>query len=331
MKDAEFEFRRIRNDGNSNRFSELMFASFGKKADETYFKWKYFDNPAGELIAFEAIHDGKTVGFYGIIPELYNLNGQIERVYQSMDTMTHPDFQRRGLFVKLAKMTYADAIKQDGKLLIVGFPGDQSYGGFIKKLEWKTIKENCRYIFVPRPLFNMTRIFSPIKNAKIRPFSEMTGELVVYLSRIDPLTKISKFFDEKIFQWKIFDNPNYDYKVIGIIKNDSLSGVCVYRIGGLKSCEISWVNFLDQTDYKTRIRNILKHIFDETKIRYIYTWEPQPKDLAEAYKKSGFIVNTLSKGPFNTTFPLIIYENGFSAETGTEDFNNYEFQPLLLD
>lgn len=331
MKDIEFEFNKITNDGNTKRLSELMFACFGKKADESYFKWKYFDNPAGDLIAYEALYEGKSVGFYGIIPELYTLDGKVEKVYQSMDTMTHPDFQRRGLFIKLARLTYEDALENEGKLFIVGFPGGQSYGGFIKKLDWKTIKEDCSYMFIPRPLFSLKNLFMSSKSITIQKYEVMTDELAEYFSKIKPTTKISKYFDTNIFQWKIFDNPNYDYNIISIKKENEILGVCVYRIESKKSCEISWLNFIDLDNYKIYIKHFLKYIFAETKIRYIYSWTPQNGYLAEGYRKAGLMVNTINKGPFIDRFPLIIYENGFPSALGTGNFDNYEFQPVLLD
>lgn len=59
---------------------------------------------------------------------------------QSGDTMTHPAHGGKGLFTTLAKMTY-ELAKQEGIQFIFGFPNENSYPGFVKRLNW-THKEN---------------------------------------------------------------------------------------------------------------------------------------------------------------------------------------------
>ena len=45
------------------RFQDIMQACFAKRPDEAYFRWKYLENPAGPLIAYEARHEGRIAGF----------------------------------------------------------------------------------------------------------------------------------------------------------------------------------------------------------------------------------------------------------------------------
>ena len=87
------------------RFRELYRRCFDRVVDERYFTWKYCDNPAGSFVGFEAVHKGKTIASYGVIPEPYLADGKKVLAWQSMDTMTDPDYQRRGLFISLAKKT----------------------------------------------------------------------------------------------------------------------------------------------------------------------------------------------------------------------------------
>jgi GNAT superfamily N-acetyltransferase len=331
MTELKIEFKKITGFDDIKLHSELMFTCFGKKAEDNYFKWKYFNNPAGELIAYEAINEGKPVASYGIIPELYTIDGKVVKIYQGIDAMTHPDFQRKGLFVQISKKVYEDALNQEEHLIIITFPAHTAYDGFVKKLEHETIKVYCRYVFVPRLFFNVKQLLASSKIVEIQEYPKVDSELSTYLNHIKPITKIAKYFDAQIFQWKVFDNPNHDYKVIGVKKNNELLGVCVYRIDGIKTCEISWVNFLDKDDYLRYTDQFLKYIFKTTNIRYIYSWEPQQGVLAKAYKKAGFIINSFSKGPFRDTFPFIIYEKGNNVKNITKIFDSYDVQPIQLD
>jgi len=330
MENMEFEFKKITTDENLERFSELMYSCFNLKLDASFFKWKYFDNPAGHAIAYEALYNGKTVSSYVIIPELYWIDGAVKKIYQSVDTMTHPDFQRKGLFVKLAQMAFQDALIQDKELLIIGFPGSQSYGGFVNKLNWKLL-HNANYTFLPNILFTIRNCTKANNTASIIKFNEVTDMLSNYLQTIQPHTMVSKVFNKEIFYWETFNNPRSKYNVIGIIKNSEPLGVCVYEVDYKNTCLISWLHFKDKLNYKIHTSDFLQYIFKETKIKYIYTWNAQAPILSEAYTKCGFLTNPFKKGPFHSKIPFIIYEQGFSKDSVIGIFENYDFQPIMLD
>lgn len=42
---------------NLSRFTEIFHLCFGYRVDEKYFTWKYLENPAGNLIAFETVNN----------------------------------------------------------------------------------------------------------------------------------------------------------------------------------------------------------------------------------------------------------------------------------
>jgi hypothetical protein len=132
----------------------LIETCFSQRVDEKYFAWKYFDNPAGHVIGFVAISDGKIVSFYGVIPEWYWVGGEKRLIYQSMDTMTDPSFRRIGMFNKLAIMTYEAVRDIHPEFTIIGFPSPQSFPGFVNKLGWKHAFD-WKYFFCYRFLFRV--------------------------------------------------------------------------------------------------------------------------------------------------------------------------------
>jgi hypothetical protein len=347
----EFEFKKITTNENLARLSELMFLCFGIKTDASYFQWKYFDDPAGPAIAYEAVYNGKTVGFYGLIPELYWINGAVKKIYQATDVMTHPefpvlylahirhlevdgmsheDFQRKGLFVTLSEMATKDALSHDKEQVLIAIPGSRSCGKFINKLNWK-LMQTCNYIFLPSILFALKNSIKYNNNSSIIKFDGMNDMLFNYLQTMQAHTKVSKVINGEIFNWKIFNNPRFTYKVIGIVKNNELLGVCTYRVDYQHTCIINWLHFTDKINYKIYTPDFLKYIFKETKIKYVYTWKSKCGFLAEAYKKCGFLTNPFNKGPFNSKFPFIMYQEGSDTGNVLETFENYDFQPILLD
>lgn len=329
--ETEIEIKRIEASDDNNRFSDLFLKCFRQQKDASYFKWKYFDNPVGNIIGYQAESKGKIIGSYGLIPEYYIINWEKKKIYQAVDAMVSPRFWGKKIFEQLAQKSQEDVLKEKERTFLFTFPGKLSINEFTNNLGWEIVREKCNYIFVLRQYFQIKHPFLFVSKAKIHNFTKVNKELEDYLNTITPQTPISKFFDANIFQWKVFENPNHNYKVIGIKENEELKGICVYRKDTEKTCEISYVNFSGNSLYKKYLPVFVKHIFDKNQIRYIYTWKPQKGVLADSYRKSGFKVNPFSKGPFRDTYRFIVYGKDILSEIDIKDFDNYEIQPILLD
>lgn len=85
-------------------------------------------------IAFAS--NGEPAAYYGVFPVRVWLDGSIHMAAQSGDTMTDPRHQKRGLFVRLAKLTYELANAQ-GVRFIFGYPNENSRPGFERRLGWR--------------------------------------------------------------------------------------------------------------------------------------------------------------------------------------------------
>lgn len=80
---------------------------------------------------------GHPSAYYGVFPtRLTNPLGRSVRAAQSGATMTHPEHQGQGLFTKLAERTYESA-RDSGVDFVFGFPNQNSYPGFTRKLKWQ--------------------------------------------------------------------------------------------------------------------------------------------------------------------------------------------------
>jgi hypothetical protein len=80
--------------------------------------------------------DGKNVAsYYGVFPIKMVYKGVEYFAAQSGDTLTHPNYQKKGLFTYLAKETYLLAEKENIQF-VFGFPNKNSLPGFQKKLNW---------------------------------------------------------------------------------------------------------------------------------------------------------------------------------------------------
>lgn len=90
--------------------------------------------------------DGEPAAFYGVFPVMARIGGRAERIAQSGDTMVRKAHEGRGLFTRLAKVTYQQA-NQDGIAGVFGFPSASSYPGFVRKLDWQHPANIQRFAF----------------------------------------------------------------------------------------------------------------------------------------------------------------------------------------
>lgn len=95
------------------------------------FKHWYVDNPMGKVLSFNAFLNGEMVAHYACIPVKMLIKGNIVKGVLSMATVTHPNYRGRGLFKRLAKMTY-DYARDNGYEFVIGVANANSFPGFMK-------------------------------------------------------------------------------------------------------------------------------------------------------------------------------------------------------
>jgi len=116
---------------------KFLFLKIGYKYSLNYIRKKYNTSVFGlKNIGFIAKDSDIPAAYYGVFPMCLNYDFTDYLVAQSGDTMTSPDYQKKGLFTKLAKKTYSIS-KELGIKLIFGFPNNNSYPGFKHKLDWE--------------------------------------------------------------------------------------------------------------------------------------------------------------------------------------------------
>lgn len=133
---------------NLHDLVSIFKASFGQSVRIDQLQKKMNTDFAGvSYVGFIAYAIDRTpAAFYGVFPVDVIVGGRKIRVAQSGDTMTHPHHQGKGLFVKLAKMTY-DLCKNEEIYAVFGFPSASSYPGFTKKLNWQHVDNLEKFTF----------------------------------------------------------------------------------------------------------------------------------------------------------------------------------------
>lgn len=223
---------------------------------EAYFKWKYVNSPGGPARGIIALSGSDVAGVYSVMPIRLLLNGRATLAAFSFDTMTSSQYQRRGLFIKLASELYR-ALAKEGFNLVYGFPNNNSMHGFIHDLGWRRINSFNAYVIPtsidkrfmdndPKrlPHYAVGKLLAPIYTAiadrcalSVRDVSAI--HLQAYDEELENVwVKSDKtqwpfclIRDGEFLKWRFFDNPEHKYHTFLIVsKKHGPIGYAVFKI-----------------------------------------------------------------------------------------------------
>lgn len=103
-----------------------------------FIRWLYAENPAGGVVGTDAVVDDSVVAHYVCTPVTVRVQGQELRALLSLNTATHPNHQGKGLFTRLADITFARAASE-GFDVVFGVANANSIGGFSKRLGFQDV------------------------------------------------------------------------------------------------------------------------------------------------------------------------------------------------
>jgi GNAT superfamily N-acetyltransferase len=120
-------------------YSGLLNAVFDSTAfSPEALAWRYRDNPAGAVVGADAWDGERLAAHYVTCPLEARIDGQVVRGLLSLNTATHPDYQGRGLFTRLAEAAYAQGT-QAGYDFVIGVANANSTPGFLRKLAFQNV------------------------------------------------------------------------------------------------------------------------------------------------------------------------------------------------
>lgn len=325
----ELKFR-LYNSNDFDQLWELYKMCFGVDIDKAYFNWKYLENPSGSTIGYAATHDEKIIGTYGLMPEQYLVDGKKTIIHQGVDAMIHSDFRRRGLFVKLANLCFQYVREQEGRINTLALPGEISYHGFTKRLKWKHIFD-ISYSFVYKGMFDMYSIFKKSSEYEVTSITNFGPEFKQFFIDFEhSKMPIVRYLDQDISNWRLANHPVMDNKLLKIEKGNEIQGYVAYHVDESKRAFIVEYNYKKGASADKCLRNICSHLFSGD-VKSIYSFTPTNKELGNAYKRVGFKVNPLKKGPFSYRVPLVVDGNEKINGISWHDASNFDIQPVIRD
>ena len=111
-----------------------------KKLSVEYLRWLYQANPSGGAVGIDAYLDGE-LAHYVTVPRVYKRGNRSVRCLLSVNTATHPNHQRRGLFKSITMQTY-ELASSLGFEAVFGVANAQSIHAFTTSLGFIMIDGN---------------------------------------------------------------------------------------------------------------------------------------------------------------------------------------------
>jgi len=281
MEDIYFE---LNDSSNIKELIELAktYYKSGDIINPDYIEWQYLKNPFGKpfMVLTREKAKNELVGQYLVIPQEYKINNKIEKGTLSLNTLTREDFRGRGLFTKMALKTYEECANKNHNIT-VGFPNQQSYPGFVKKLNFKYIGDVPLLVKPLKPL----KIFINKLKKQEKHGGEISIDLKKHISTnliIDTFSieqdkeKYLSFWQDyseqnivqvnksiEYLKWRYLDIPTRNYKIIKLEKDNKIIGLTIIRgenTLGSKTALIMDLMLLNNKEFNSDNNMFLKYL-----------------------------------------------------------------------
>jgi hypothetical protein len=236
--------------GDERGLAGLFARCFGRPLSEEHWRWKLKRLAAPVENVWLAFDGDRPIFQYAGIPVRYQLPGGEAIAMVSVDTMTDPDFRRRGLLSEVGRRCY-DAWREAGVPFVIGLP-NQQWGSRTVALGWEELFP-MRWLIRPlRPEALLARRLKwpalgrlawagALWNAiwdrgaadtalRVRPIKRAGPEFDQLWQRCRDETRISVVRDSAWVDWRYLTAPSHDYRVLLAERDGQPAGYIAYRL-----------------------------------------------------------------------------------------------------
>lgn len=123
--------------GDEVELTQLFERTFGRTISPEHWRWKLQSEPCSFDNVWLAASEARPIFQYAGIPIRFNLAGTAVRAVVSVDTMTAPQFRRRGLLTQVAQQAYS-AWRAANIAFVIGLP-NENWGSRAQALGWQPL------------------------------------------------------------------------------------------------------------------------------------------------------------------------------------------------
>ena len=276
-----------------------------------FFKWKYFDNPAGEALVCGLFDGTKLIASGALLPELVDYQGSSKLIYKCTDLMTDPTHRGKGLAKKLVhNLTEQGLEKSDFLYTICSKVATKSF----LRADWSYIDKMI--YFVRFPLFSILK-----KNTNIFYHRSNFDDVISSLNVPGRENEVKILKD--ILLWRVY-NPKFQYGIYELVEQ----GISHFIVFSYLNRSIQLVYF---TTYSSK--KILRKLFgrlhtDARKTnRKVISLLPVKTHYFSFFIKKGYSTNFFSFGRMQSLLDL----NFISIQNDADFISFFERKLTMLN
>jgi hypothetical protein len=245
---ADWTIRAFRS-GDERALTALFGRVFGRAISEEHYRWKLRQPATPVENVWLAIDGNAPIFHYAGIPTRYRLPGGEALAMVSVDTMTAPEFQRRGLLSAVGRRVY-DTWRTAGVAFVIGLPNER-WGSRAGALGWEPLFD-LQWLARPlrpeailarrlrMPLLARLTPIGAVWNAlwrlrrdsavRVRPVERAGSEFDQLWRRCGADAAVSVVRDAAWVNWRYLDAPALGYHVLLAERDGQPVGYAAYRV-----------------------------------------------------------------------------------------------------
>lgn len=267
---------------------------------EQFFRWKHLHGPFGRSFLFVAKDGERIVGLRSFMRWEFFSGDKVLSAVRAVDTATHPEYQRRGIFAQLNRT--ALEVLRDEVDFVFNTPNQKTLPGDLK-MGWKVVGKLPVAIRVCNPVHvalslrhlrssNVSEGRRPGIHAPSADEALQNREAVVSLLKEAevPDYGIATRRDLAYVQWRYAQAPQLDYRCVSEEDEGMLTGLAFFRVRPRRGLWESTVGdvFVRAGDRRTA-RRLLANVRRAAAVDHLTCMSPARSTSAAASRASGFI------------------------------------------
>jgi len=329
-------------DGDEEQIRELRGITLSGAKDNQWWEWFYKNNPAGPAIIWLAEADNKIIGHVAHVPIRMKIGNQESLGAIGVDSMTHPDYQRKGILKILQEKIFESSVEQ-GICFSVGtclshimpiykrlqFIEICEQHLLVKVTSWGMLLK--RRFRIPYFLGNMfdniwgliTTHTSSTESSNIEIDQVFTFEKSIndFWQKASLQKEIMVVRDMEYLNWRYFEKPGEDYRVFVAKRDEDIVGYMVLKLENIDPTRGVIVDLFTLTNNDIVIKELIRKsiaYFKENGVLIISCFMLPDTQCYQILKKLGFI-----RWNSDLHFDIDIYDQKLSGEFVTNPQNWY--------
>lgn len=270
-----------------NQILEMTKDYYGEEndiANEDYILYEYFKNVNGNALMRIALDEEKNVvaGQYTVIPMKMKVNKKIIDCLMSVNTLTKEEYRGQKIFTGLADLVFNEGISK-GYEFVYGMPNQNSYPGFVKKLNFNDIGSIPLYL---KPI-SPSNIVKDFMNSKVltllsKPFNiffnvkkpKQNQKLKLVKLDNDSLELADKFWEKakdeypimiertsQYLKFRYLDIPRRKYECYYVLENNIPVAFAVGRVMDVANIKCGMLaDFIYLEGHEKAAKSLLKNM-----------------------------------------------------------------------